>query len=274
MRLWGLLAWFCEDPADLRRAILSYASFVDGIVAVDGDMQVAKSAREEYFAGYWKFIDKHPFLQLHVGEGADGVNSPFEQVRAIEEACKEAGLECVIIRPDKIWQGETDKLNYCFSIMHNYCDWFTYIHADFELDNDTTNVADVCKELAALKNTNVVWAKEWAVDNPKEKKTSRQDIKAGEEGLSPLFIRASPYLSVKKRHWYWFYTPPVGQRLCLTKRLIGSEKIKGYRYESEYHLKAPFRVKHWVLWQDKLRMRFKHEYLRVKNSQFHETGID
>jgi hypothetical protein len=274
MRLWGLLPWFCEDPSDLRRAILSYSPLIDGIVAIDGDMAITKAVREEYFAGYWKFIDKHPFLQLHVGDGADGVNSPFVQIDAIKDACEEAGLECVIIRPDKIWVGETEKLNYCFSVMHEYCDWFTYIHADFELDNDITDVVRVRKELQNLKEQNLVWAKEIAVDNPKEKRTSRQDIKAGNEGLSPLLIKASPYISVEKRHWYWFYSPPVGQRLCLTKRLIGAEKPKGYRYEREYRLKAPFRLKHWVLWQDKLRMRFKHEYLRVKNSQFYETGID
>lgn len=270
MHIIGLFSWFSEEPADIRRAISSFAPLLDGIVAIDGDMSITQRIRDDVFEAYWEYKDKHPYLLLHDGPGF-GVNSRWDQVQAIWDVCEEFGLDCTIMRPSRVWRGETEKLDYCFSLASVKADWFVYIHADFELAE--CNVKALREELLGVRSQ-VVWCKEFAVPHDREHRTSRQDIRAGEAGWSPLIVRASSMLSVEDRHWYWFYTPIKGKKVCLTKRLIDENEYDKFLFEEMYRLKAKFLVNHWVLYQDKDRMMFKHKYLDVKNSEFSKTGVD
>lgn len=270
MRIIGLFSWFSEEPRDIRRAIASFAPLVDGIVAIDGDMQIAKRVRDNIFKDYWEYKEKHPFLLLHEGPGF-GVNSRWDQVQTIWDTCEEYKLDCTIMRPARVWEGETKKLDYCFSLASVEADWFVYIHADFELGE--CDVAAVRNELNEVRSY-VVWCKEYAVPHDREHRTSRQDIKAGDVGLSPLIVKASPFLKVETRHWHWFYDSPDGSRLCLTKRLMAETERRGMKFDKFYELQAPFMINHWVLHQDKNRMKLKHDYIAIKYSEFPETGID
>jgi hypothetical protein len=109
----ALLAWYDEPVADLERAIESCAGTVDWLIALDG--------RYESFR-----------------PGAP-VNSPVEQVRAIERACSAAGIVHTIQQPQEPWQHEGVKRSHLFTVAQQIGtigeDWLLPIDADEELRN-------------------------------------------------------------------------------------------------------------------------------------------
>lgn len=109
MQLVALLNWYDEDDDWLYKGIRSLAKAqVDHLVAVDG--------------AYALFPDGHP-------------RSPDENVRSIERACHEAGIQLHLHQRDELWQGnEIEKRTFLFrmaeEITEPNVDWLLVWDAD------------------------------------------------------------------------------------------------------------------------------------------------
>lgn len=111
MRLFGLLAWYDEEPWTLRRAIQSCAGTVTHLIAIDGP-----------YATY-----------PHTSK-----RSPIDQSQAIIAECRQLGIEC-IMTPPAVWYNEGVKRTALFQVAEHHGtlgqDWVLPIDADEELQN-------------------------------------------------------------------------------------------------------------------------------------------
>jgi hypothetical protein len=169
VRITALLPWFDETPADLTRAVSSFAPLVDHVVAVDG--------------GY-------------AAEPELGIVSPAEQEDAIKGAA--AGLDLTIVRPAQAWGGEVAKLDHAVAVAAVRCDWFIHLHADYELA-----ACDVRETRAELARTDApqAWGMQHTPEHPTETRVSTVAYPPGSTLPAPLMYRGGLPWEVRRRHW-------------------------------------------------------------------------
>lgn len=101
------LVWFDEPLDQLDACIRALPTVADRVVAVDG--------------GYARY------------PGA-AIRSPEDQEHTIREACEQAGLECVIHIPDRLWAGQVEKRSFLLQKTVEGTDpardWFMAVDAD------------------------------------------------------------------------------------------------------------------------------------------------
>lgn len=171
MRIVGLLSWFDEDPAFLKRAIASHADagLLDAVVAVDGR-----------YALY--------------GRGGPATSTPDEYA-TIAHACHERGLDLALVSRETPWDGEVHKRRALFQ--HGLAmaevgrDWFWVIDGDNELIEHPE--AD---EVRARLASTPLHACELILSEPGKK---WQDVR---RPMRQLF-RALPGFSPYGRHWHY-----------------------------------------------------------------------
>ena len=111
------LVWWDEPPETLRECVLGAARVCDRIVAVDGAYR------------------RYP--------GATGT-SPPEQAAAISEAARDAGIECLVVSPDRLWAGQVEKRTHALALAAIGSDWVAVVDADHVIDADRSE-EPICK---------------------------------------------------------------------------------------------------------------------------------
>jgi hypothetical protein len=168
------LCWWNERPADLIACIEGAAKIADRVVALDGAYR------------------RYP--------GATIASDPA-QAKAIRAACAKAGLDCLVVTPDRLWAGQIEKRSLLLAMAAVGSEWIVTLDADHiiqtdreavrnELYNSTADVVDV------------------PFITPKDRK--RGNFAAGQWHLAqadgpqmiPQVWRASLQLSVERHHWW------------------------------------------------------------------------
>ena len=98
-----------ERPADLTACIAGAAKIADRVVALDGAYR------------------RYP--------GATVTSDP-RQAKAIRAACEKAGIECLIVTPDRLWAGQIEKRSYLLALATVGSEWIVTLDADHIIDTD------------------------------------------------------------------------------------------------------------------------------------------
>lgn len=183
----AMLAWFNEDPEQLRRAVLSAATLVDRVVAVDGGWDLYPGAAE---------------------------SSPPEQAEAIMAAAAEAGIVAEV-HPGRRWTGQVEKRHHMLQLAAEGSDWVMPLDADWIIRGDRETIraelqdtrcdAMIVEFFTPLNNdANLfkVAATDWHVEL------------AGRSMHEPLIWRALEDMRVEAYHWYYSGVKN-GQRVTL-----------------------------------------------------------
>lgn len=170
------LCWYNEPPDELAACVRATATVADRIVAVDGAYR------------------RYP--------GAKPMSSPA-QVKAIQQAAAQAGLDCVVIQRTQLWAGQVEKRSFMMASAATAADWIMVVdsdhlvHGDREaihrlLERTSEHVVQVgytypVNDARPLSDTA---ATEWAA------------TLAGRTDWTPHFYRALPGLRVERFHWH------------------------------------------------------------------------
>lgn len=177
MKITAALAWWNERPADLEACVKGLAAIADRVVAVDGAYR------------------RYP--------GAT-VSSPPEQARAIRRAAKEVGLECVIVKPDRLWAGQIEKRTALMQHAAEGSDWVVIVDADHVIKGDRESVrrqVEAIPEDADWVNVKFVTPKNKARPLDKSAATPWHAKLAGQTLVMAQIFRAYPNFRCVGNHW-------------------------------------------------------------------------
>jgi hypothetical protein len=191
MRITAALSWWNEKPEDLIKCIKGMTTIADSVVAVDGS--------------YRRWPNGTP-------------KSSDEEVTAITDACKEYGLECLILQPNRLWKGEIEKRSYLMSVATCNSDWV----AVFDTDHIVLgNREEVRKELESYSND--VCRVSVLLDTPvnPDKKTEEASVTnwhlrcaENEAYQCAAIFRSLPGFRVERFHW-WYSAIKDNQRMWI-----------------------------------------------------------
>ncbi len=180
------LCWWNERPADLAACVAGAAQIADRLVALDGA-----------YARY---------------PGATVTSDP-RQAKAIRAACDKAGIECLILEPDRLWAGQIEKRSYLLALATVGSDWLVTLDADHVISTDRAAVR------AELRNSTADIV-EVPFTTPRNAKRGDLRSAAGQWHLAqadgvqwiPQVWRASLNLRVEVHHW-WLGATKNGQKV-------------------------------------------------------------
>lgn len=215
------LVWYDEPESTLRECVTGAARVCDRIVAVDGAYR------------------RYP--------GAE-VRSPAGQAEAIREAAEEAGIECLVIVPDRLWAGQCEKRSHALAAASVGSDWIAVVDADHVVDTDRGEARDALARVpSGVAVVSVV------MTTPKDPLRSLEETSAtgwhhgmatAEMRYDHLF-RALPGLRVERYHW-WYSAWLDGRRRWVSQGEATSGPVPplGCRYVVEHrtHLRDERRM--------------------------------
>lgn len=186
MHVTAALCWWNERPQDLAACIEGAANIADRVVALDG--------------AYVRY------------PGATVASDP-RQAKAIRAACDKAGIECLVVTPDRLWAGQIEKRNHLLALAAVGSEWIVTLDADHIISTDRDAVR------AELYNSTADVV-EVPFHTPRD--TKRGDVRsaAGQWHLAqadgpqmiPQVWRASLGLHVQTHHW-WMTGTKNGQKV-------------------------------------------------------------
>ena len=184
------LLWFDEPVDMLAEAVRSVGGFADRIVAVDG--------------GYARYP-------------GGTASSPPEQADAIRTAAREAGLDCRVVVPDRVWAGQIEKRSAMYAIAIEGSDWLMSLSAD---DLAVGDPASVREQLAAT-GYDAMDVAFYTPPGTAQASTLWAENLIGSTERIAYFFRALPGFRCEDRHWHysamkgeqrvWLYGPPGGR---------------------------------------------------------------
>jgi hypothetical protein len=187
MRVTAMLAWWNEDPALLRRAVMSAANICDHVLALDG--------RWDYYPG-------------------ESIRSPLPQYEAIEQAASDARLN-LSLYPGKLYTGQVEKRNQMLRLAKD-SDWLMPLDADWEIKGErypsrhilgNTRADALIVALHTKPNTEAKLQDVAA--------TSWHERLAGDTVYEPLVWRNLKGIRIENYHWLYSGLDSTGQRVAL-----------------------------------------------------------
>jgi len=192
------LIWYNERPEDLAACVRGMATIADRLVAVDG--------------AYRRYPDA-------------SITSPPEQALAIQDAAREAGLECSVHTPAELWAGQVEKRTFCLGEAQRGSDWIAVVDADWVISGDR---AAARAALAELRPSVDVMTAELYTPPGKRMATGWHRAEAGKRYQIPHLFRALPEFRVEGLHWQysamrhqrrvWMWHAPDPNRPCVLQR--------------------------------------------------------
>jgi len=169
------LSWYDEPVDELVACVGALAGVADRLVAYDG-------AYRRYPGGK--------------------ARSPREQVRAIQTTAKAAGIECLVMQPNKPWAGQVEKRTHLVNAACINSDWIMIVDSDYVV---RPNGADVHAELDAFTEAVIdipyVYPFDPAAQMEEAAATAWAQGLAGKSVLTPHFIRAVPGMRYESYHY-------------------------------------------------------------------------
>lgn len=212
------LCWWNETPADLARCVKGVANIADRIVALDG---------------------------AYVRYPGATIRSDPKQAAAIRKAAIEAGLECLIVEPDRLWAGQIEKRSYLLALAAVNADWIVTVDTDhiieterdavrLELVNSTADVVEVPFYTPVNKRRSMEASApgQWHVEQ------------TGELQYIPQVWRAILGLKVEQHHW-WLSATKNGQKVWAWAGDFSRPHLPHALFVT------PYRVEHRVLLRSK-----------------------
>jgi hypothetical protein len=214
MRVTAMLAWYDEDPAILRRAVMSAANICDSVIALDG--------RWDYYPG-------------------ESEHSPLPQYKAIEDAANEVRLD-LRIYPGQQYSGQVEKRNRMLSLAKD-SDWVMPLDADWEIKGDRY----VARHTLGNTHADALIV---AMHTRPNEKAKLRDVAAtnwhaniaGTTVYEPIVWRNLEGIRIENYHWLYSGLDSTGQRVALW----GQQDYPQARTEA---LKA-IRIEHHCLHRD------------------------
>lgn len=210
MKVTAALCWWNETVEDLRTAVTSAASVADRVVALDGAYA------------------RYPGATVRSGD---------EQADAIRDAAESAGIEALVVRPDRLWVGQCEKRTALMNLAADGSDWIVILDADYVIDADREHVRDqlAATEYDVLRVPLVTPPGEYATN------WHREQAEAGEQ-WTPLVYRAYPEWLVEERHW-WYSAIKDGRRVWMWDGddrygRVPHGQLLGYRVEHRSALQS------------------------------------
>ena len=245
MIITAALCWWNESPELLRECIAGIAQVADRVIALDGA-----------FARY---------------PGAT-IRSDPNQAAAIRSACEDAGLECLILEPDRLWAGQVEKRTYLLTIAAVGSDWLVIVDSDHIISADRACIRD---ELARTRY-DVLDVPMYTPANPDRPLLECAPSQWHIEQIDgpkwhPLIVRAFPGLMVERHHW-WISALVRGQRVWLWpgeddgRPTLPSDRVR-----------SPYRIEHRCMFRSVEQVRAERAYendreLVVLQARDHEDG--
>lgn len=221
------LCWWDERPEDLEACVRNVADVADRIVALDG--------------AYARF------------PGGTPASDPL-QAATIRRTAESAGLECLVITPDRLWAGQLEKRTYLYRLAALATDWLLIVDADHIIHADREAVRAELADLPA--SVEVISAPYVVTDRPGVPTASRWHRQnAGQTFDHNLLFRALPDLRVEGRHW-WISAARNGGRVWVVHTDASGLGLPGYRLRSRYE------VEHRYLYRDRAQVRRLRSFLR------------
>lgn len=185
------LIWYDEPPDLLTACVQGIARVADRVVAVDGAYRRYPGAK---------------------------VTSPPEQARAIRAAAEAAGIECLVLTPDRLWAGQIEKRSYALTAAAIGSDWIAITDADHIIDTNRTEARAALASLSAeVVCLSVIMTT--PADRARLGATSATGWHRGmaltEMRYDHLF-RALPGLRVETYHW-WYSAIRDGRRVWISR---------------------------------------------------------
>ena len=186
------LVWWDEPPELLDACVRGAARVCDRIVAVDGAYR------------------RYP--------GAT-VTSPPEQAAAISEAARDAGIECLVVSPDRLWAGQVEKRTHALALAAIGSDWVAVVDADHVIDADRSEARLALSRVPQNANAASVTMMTPADPSRPLAETSatgwHRAMAQSEMRYDHLF-RALPGLRVERFHW-WYSAIVDGRRRWVSR---------------------------------------------------------
>jgi hypothetical protein len=184
------LAWWDEPPETLDACIRSVAAVADRVVAIDG--------------AYSRYPDAT-------------VTSPAGQAEAIRAAAEAAGMECLVLQPDRLWRGQVEKRTALLSLAAAGSDWIAVVDADHLVHCDpgmtrlSLQQADPGVDAFYVPLTTPV---PQGVDIDRASATAWHKLVAGTRVDFMHLYRAHPGFRVERFHW-WYSAVSRGERVWM-----------------------------------------------------------
>lgn len=189
----GSLVWYDEPVELLEQCVAGIAKVADRVVAVDG--------------AYRRYPNAKP-------------TSPREQAAAIRRTARQAGIECLVLAPDRLWLGQVEKRSYALAAASVGSDWIAVTDADHIIDTDREEaraaLARLPREAACAS---VVMLTPPDPKRPLEK-TSATGWHRGMANIEMRydhFFRVLPGLRIEKFHWWYSALRANGERFWVSQ---------------------------------------------------------
>jgi hypothetical protein len=171
------LCWWDEPVHKLEMTVRSWANIADRVVALDG--------------AYRRF------------PGAS-IRSDPAQAEAIRRTAEKAGLECLVLAPDRLWAGQLEKRTFLYQLAAIGSDWVLVVDADHHIHAEREAVRRELEIMPA--EVGVIEAPMRVPLNHKRGVRASAPaewhrINAGTVTRQRLLFRAYPGLRVEERHW-------------------------------------------------------------------------
>ena len=231
----GALPWWNERPSDLRACVRSLGNIADRVVALDGS-----------YARYPEAT----------------IRSAKSQVTAIEQAAAEAGIECLILQPNKLWAGQVEKRSYLLAAASVNSDWIVTLDADCVIHTDREAARGALE--GSDDSVNVIEVAYYTPPNPdRSLKDSTAGVwhadQVGKRVSIPHIYRALPGMRVEKIHW-WISAVKDGKRVWLWS------SAGTYPYIEHHPMVVPYEVEHRALMRTDEQIRLSRGFLNDRES--------
>ena len=196
------------------------------------------------------------------------VRSSAREVRAIEKAAAEVGLDCIVVQINRLWAGQVEKRAHLLSMATVNSDWIVVVDTDhiIHADRDTARAV-----LAGSDETvNVI---EVPFTTPRDPKRELKESAAGvwhesmvdQRVMLPHIYRALPGMRVEKRHW-WISAIHNNQRVWLWS------SADTYPYLQHHPMPVPYEIEHRALFRTEEQIRLSRGFLNDRDWVVARTG--
>lgn len=214
------LAWWNERPEDLIRCVTATRNIADRIVALDG--------------AYARF------------PGAQATSSD-DQVSAIQTAAMEAGIECLVLQPNRVWAGQVEKRSYLMNMAAVGSDWVVPVDTDHIIHGNRDRARRV------LERSHGPEVYDAYLYTPRNDARPIEESAAGNwhanlSGRRTAFahiFKANPGFQVEKFHW-WISAIVRGKR----QWMWGGDSSYPQVHHAEFPLEGYY-IEHLSLYRDR-----------------------
>lgn len=247
MIITAALPWYDENVEDLEACVEASANIADRLIALDGS--------------YSRYPNGKP-------------RSPRKQVDAIYGAARNAGLECKVILPDRLWLGQVEKRTALLQLASDDTDWIATIDTDHIIH---TNRNATRAKLLQVPTSTYVLDVEYVT--PMNQERDLADSSSGvwhmEQTKNSFFLphlwRAVEDMRVERFHW-WYSGIIANKRTWLWQgdhRMTPEQR----EYPRVAHTKLmDYTVEHRCLFRDERHILENRAFCNDREMVWKETG--